>query len=32
MSDDASLRALEERATPGSPWTPDGDKIRATTP
>src|SRR3546814_3893905 len=30
MSDAASLRALEERATPG-PWTPDGDKICATT-
>ena len=29
MSDDATLRALEARATPG-PWTPDGDKIRAT--
>src|SRR3546814_16754160 len=29
MSDAASLRALEERATPG-PWTPDGDKICAT--
>lgn len=29
MSDDASLRALEERATPG-PWAPAGDKIRAT--
>ena len=29
MSDDATLRALEARATPG-PWTPDGDKICAT--
>ena len=29
MSDDATLRALEARATPGA-WTPDGDKIRAT--
>jgi hypothetical protein len=29
MTDDATLRALEARATPG-PWTPDGDKIRAT--
>ena len=29
MSDDATLRALEARATPGR-WTPDGDKIRAT--
>ena len=29
MSDDATLRALEARATPG-PWTPHGDKIRAT--
>ncbi len=29
MSDDATLRALETRATPG-PWTPDGHKIRAT--
>ena len=29
MSDDAALRALEARATPG-PWTPDADKIRAT--
>ncbi|GGO85335.1 hypothetical protein GCM10011584_05070 [Nocardioides phosphati] len=27
--DDATLRALEERATPG-PWTPAGDKIHAT--
>jgi len=27
--DDAVLRALEARATPG-PWTPAGDKIRAT--
>lgn len=29
MSDDATLRALAARATPG-PWTSDGDKIRAT--
>ena len=29
MSEDATLRALEARATPG-PWTPDGDKLRAT--
>ncbi len=29
MSDDDTLRALESRATPG-PWTPHGDKIRAT--
>ena len=29
MSDDATLRALAARATPG-PWAPDGDKIRAT--
>ena len=29
MSDDPALRALAARATPG-PWTPDGDKIRAT--
>lgn len=27
--DDATLRSLEARATPG-PWTPNGDKIRAT--